>query len=282
MNLAPYIGLFLLAFLGSGHCLGMCGGFAVMLGQGAPHRKKLLIYYSAYQAGKTLTYIFLGIFASVAGSWLLQAPWMAPLQRVLAILAGGMMAVYGINLISGRRFSSKWFRSPRFTRACSGILGLLHLRSSGSAFLFGWLNGFLPCGLVMMALVYMATLNQPLAGFWGGLAFGLGTYPALGMVALSQKVLGLKPRLWLLRSAGVFLVLFGVMTSLRWHDSIHHWFHMHTLVESKTFDAEFEKAQEAALLENPEFEHAEWCDPDDGFSEKEAPVNEESEPPSGE
>jgi len=259
----------------------MCGGFAVMLGQGSPNRKKLLLHYSAYQAGKTLTYMFLGVVASLAGSWLLQAPWLQPLQRVLAIAAGGMMAVYGLSLLTGWRFSLKGGRSPRIARACSGILGLLQMRSSASAFLFGWLNGFLPCGLVMMALVFIATLNEPLAGFWGGLAFGLGTYPALGMVAISQKMVGLKPRMWLLKSAGAFLVLFGLLTAVRWEPGIHHWFHQNTMVQSKVFEEEFEKAQEQALLNDPEFANAEWCDPDCIMPEDEqvpAPEDPESVP----
>jgi len=58
--MAHYLALFLIGFLGSDHCVAMCGGFSLLLGSGMKNRKLLDLRYTLYQSGKALAYRFLG------------------------------------------------------------------------------------------------------------------------------------------------------------------------------------------------------------------------------
>ena len=56
---------FLLGFLGSFHCVGMCGPIALAIGgQG---NKKFLVNKVVYHLGRSLTYAFLGLIVGSVG-----------------------------------------------------------------------------------------------------------------------------------------------------------------------------------------------------------------------
>ena len=88
MHWTTYLTLFLIGFLGSGHCLAMCGGFSILLGQGGGSRGGLLLRYTLYQCGKTLSYMFLGALVSLAGGALAGSVGFERLQIILGVLAG--------------------------------------------------------------------------------------------------------------------------------------------------------------------------------------------------
>ena len=78
----------------------------------------------------------------------------------------------------------------------------------------GFLNGFLPCGLVYMALVgAMAMASAPMGALYM-MVFGLGTVPLMSGAALMGKVF--KTRLPTVRKwIPVFVVLIGLLFILR-------------------------------------------------------------------
>ena len=231
MNWTPYLSLFLIGFLGSGHCLAMCGGFSMLLGQGEANRGKLIGRYSAYQGGKTLAYMFLGALVSVAGGALAGSVGFERLQIILGVLAGVFMILFGFGYLTDWRFKAPKLLGGRLAQTCSPLLNLLQMRTCGGAFLFGWFNGFLPCGLVWVALGYLASFTSISVGIVGAFFFGLGTFPALLALTLSQQQLSLQKRKWIMRGAGLLLIFFGVVSALRWHPTVHHWFHHNLVIE---------------------------------------------------
>ena len=62
--------VFLGGLLGSAHCVGMCGGFALSIGVGAKSFTANLQRQLVYTLGRVLTYSFFGVAAGYAGFWL--------------------------------------------------------------------------------------------------------------------------------------------------------------------------------------------------------------------
>lgn len=52
--------IFLSGLLGSAHCIGMCGGFALSIGVGSKSWKNNLARQTVYTLGRAFTYAFLG------------------------------------------------------------------------------------------------------------------------------------------------------------------------------------------------------------------------------
>ena len=61
----PFV--FLAGLLGSSHCVGMCGGFALTIGSAARLVRENLWRQTIYSAGRVFTYTWLGICAAYGG-----------------------------------------------------------------------------------------------------------------------------------------------------------------------------------------------------------------------
>ena len=205
---------FLVGLLGSGHCVGMCGGFAALLGHAHPGRG-LWASQSLYLSGKTVTYMAMGGLAGWLGG--AAAISLAGFQGLLSIALGLVLVLIGLGLcgvlralpLSGR--ISGYFAqrlSPAITR-------LVQSNNPASLTGLGALNGLLPCGLVYGMLAKAATTGSAANGALTLAAFGLGTAPALLLVGTLGATLPPARRLWLQRAGGVLVIALGVLTVTR-------------------------------------------------------------------
>src|SRR4051812_5896860 len=95
---------FIIGFLGSFHCVGMCGPIALALPLTGNSKNAILISKLLYNSGRIVTYIFLGIVAGLLGHTIM----MAGFQKTLAISSGifiiaialGSIFIYRINLFN--------------------------------------------------------------------------------------------------------------------------------------------------------------------------------------
>lgn len=173
----------LFGFLGSAHCAGMCGPIAVALPGSNERGLSLLTGRLLYNTGRTATYMFMGVLAGLLG----LGAALAGYQGALSIAAGVVILVM---LLFRSRFLStgSFFRSP----AIKQLFGrLLSSPGKGSLFSLGLLNGFLPCGLVYLALAGSAAAGSLINSVLYMGLFGLGTIPM--MMALSLAPGWLKP-----------------------------------------------------------------------------------------
>ena len=182
---------FTLGFFGSLHCIGMCGPLAL-----AVHTSKKNEGFPAflgslqYNVGRTLGYISLGLLFGFLGS----AVALGGAQRVVSIGLGVMMIIFFLFSINPDQLISKLPAFNRFYHSISQkLFGLLRKSEHVPSLYLGVVNGFLPCGLVYIAIAGAISLSN----LWGSMGFmlffGLGTFPAmigltLGHQAVSQKL----------------------------------------------------------------------------------------------
>ena len=160
---------FLAGLVGSLHCIGMCGGFAVACGGRAGDT---LLWH----AGRTTTYAVLGALAGAFGSLMPGPGWVVGLLSTLLIVwfAAGLAGLVPEPHVS--------------------IPGVRHLTTNLAnrtniiaRFGFGMATGLLPCGLVYASLGIPVAASDPLVGALAMTAFGVGTMPALTAVALGLR-----------------------------------------------------------------------------------------------
>lgn len=208
--------IFLGGFLGSSHCVGMCGALAVSVGLGAQRLPGNLARQSLYTLGRVCTYSFLGAAAGFAG-WRLarETALSSGVQAGLAVAAGLLLIWQGLRsagLLPRRSI-------PRSTAAFCPGRGVLatFLTAPGwySPFLAGLLTGFLPCGLVYAYLAMAATSGTVFRGATAMAIFGIGTAPLMILTGAGASLLSLATRRRVLHAAAWCVVLTGALTIQR-------------------------------------------------------------------
>lgn len=202
----------ILGLLGSLHCVGMCGPIAFMLplSRQIPHKQWGQL--GLYHFGRLLAYGLIGLVFGLIGRGL----YLFGFQQKLSIAVGAAMIL--LTLIPGR-----WFRQWKPARPVYRLLGRLQgslgaklKEGNPDAFLsIGVLNGFLPCGLVYMALVgAMAMASAPMGALYM-MIFGLGTIPLMSAAALMGKLFKGQWLPKVRRLIPALVVLVGVLFILR-------------------------------------------------------------------
>ncbi|WP_114747759.1 sulfite exporter TauE/SafE family protein [Pleomorphovibrio marinus] len=198
---------FAFGFLGSFHCVGMCGPIAMAVSA----NRSRLIQKLLYNLGRTTTYAFLGTVIGTLGFSLA----LAGIQQWLSIFLGGLMILMALYYKRSERIiaGTGWFGGVAKLKTNLGS----YIRKGGSkAFFFsGMLNGLLPCGMVYLALVASMGTQNPMTGALYMALFGLGTVPALLLMMLSPKLLTQTARLKLNRGLPYLAMFIGVLFILR-------------------------------------------------------------------
>ncbi|MDQ6966186.1 MAG: sulfite exporter TauE/SafE family protein [Mariprofundaceae bacterium] len=203
-----------MGFMGSLHCIGMCGGLV-----GALSMSREKVWWSgllAYQFGRVSTYAILGLFVGFSGA-ALSTLGGDQLQRIFAAFAALLMMFFALNLAG-------WLPDPlkRLSAWASRKTGLSHLamRVSRSSRVTSWyslglINGLLPCGLVYAALSLALAAGNALNAVQMMLAFGLGTIPAMMFVPSILRGMTPSQRSISLRIAAMLILLLGMITLYR-------------------------------------------------------------------
>lgn len=187
--------VFVASLLGSLHCVGMCGPFALVASSSASSRRAALAPTLAYSAGRLVTYTLAGILfgalglaintmaAGSAGSSTRWATW----QQTATYLAGGLMILVGA--IALARQLGFTIRLPRMAGPLQRVLQSAHQRVLRLAPLqralwIGMLTTLMPCGWLYTFAITAAGTGSPL---WGGLvmiSFWAGTIPVMAALML--------------------------------------------------------------------------------------------------
>lgn len=202
----------LLGLLGSFHCIGMCGPIALVLP--VHHEKPLqkFLKIAMYHLGRMMAYGSIGLVFGLAGKGL----YLSGFQQRLSMIIGVIMI--GYILIPTRILNNFKFTSPLYLGIgkLKSSLGK-HLKSKGYKALgsIGFLNGFLPCGMVYMALAGAVATATPYKGFLYMILYGLGTVPLMTVLIYFKDLFSIQLRNKIQKAIPVFVVMIGILFILR-------------------------------------------------------------------
>jgi len=199
---------FLLGFVGSAHCAGMCGPLALALPHWGRGRGSFLAGRLLYNFGRIITYAGMGAMFGLLGLGVA----MAGLQRWVSLTLG---AVILAGVFVAPRFANRVpvARGVNWLKAALG--SMLQRRAMPAMFGIGLLNGLLPCGLVYVACAAATATGDVLSGTRYMIAFGLGTVPMLLAITLLGTKLQFALRFKVQRLIPASLILVGMLLLLR-------------------------------------------------------------------
>lgn len=203
---------FLFGLLGSFHCVGMCGPIAFMLPVDRQLPVKAVGQTFLYHSGRLLSYMIIGALFGLLGS----SFQLFGLQQILSITMGVLMLL--ILILPTRTFNKYNLSKPlyRLISKVKNALGKELKKKRSDTFLsIGFLNGFLPCGLVYMAVLGAIATGELLQGSIYMLFFGLGTIPLMSLSVYLGNFIKAKSRQRLQRIVPVFVAIVAVLFILR-------------------------------------------------------------------
>lgn len=203
---------FFIGLAGSIHCVGMCGPIAAALPSAGERGAAYLFGRMLYHLGRSASYVLLGAAAGLAG----QRFVVAGFQQEVSVAVGSLMVLTA--LLPGI-MNRVWANVPiayRVQAALKKAFGsAFRKRTRASLFAVGVVNGFLPCGLVYMAMAGASATGSIGEGMLLMAGFGIGTMPLLFGVSAAGSIVPLPVRRRLLRLAPVFVFVLGIILILR-------------------------------------------------------------------
>jgi len=207
--------IFIAGMLGSSHCVGMCGGFAVMVGLRAPGAGAMALTQGLFTLGRVFTYMVLGVLAGSLGARVTALSRTGiNVFAVLSILAGLILLFQGLATL-GFRLLPRRFNHSGVCLMATGYRSLLEGGDWPQKFLAGMFTGMLPCGLVYGFVSLAAATGDPLRGGAVMTMFGLGTAPLMIAVGWGGALLSVFARQRLLKLAAACVVVIGAITLTR-------------------------------------------------------------------
>ena len=197
--------------LGSFHCVGMCGPIAFMLPINRNNKTKGFFQILSYHLGRLFTYSIIGLLFGFLG----KSFYFFGFQQQLSIFVGVSMILVIL--------FPKVFSKINFSKSINKIifkvknaLGKeLKKKGNDTFFTIGFLNGFLPCGLVYMAVFGAIATTSILAGSLYMFVFGLGTIPLMTAVVYLGNFTKGTFRRNIQKAIPIVVVFIGVLFVLR-------------------------------------------------------------------
>jgi sulfite exporter TauE/SafE len=203
---------FFIGLVGSLHCIGMCGPIAIALPVPSSSNLSFLTGRILYNLGRVVTYSFLGVLLGLIGSKIA----LAGAQQVVSVILGVIVIVA---VILPQKYKNYFAQHPiiqKFAQPLKNNIGVLFKKGTFSAmFLIGILNGFLPCGLVYVALAGAIASGDAISGAAVMILFGLGTVPSMFAASVFGKFINIGIRTKIRKAVPVLAILLGVIFILR-------------------------------------------------------------------
>nr|WP_155993925.1 sulfite exporter TauE/SafE family protein [Candidatus Photodesmus katoptron] len=205
---------FLIGLLSAGHCIGMCSGIAsfVSMHNDKPSNKFIPVYYNL---GRLCTYSLLG---AIVGGTISSVANIINFTNSLAYLRlAASFFLIALSLYLGRW----WFGLLYIEKSGKTIwkyiipLGkkILPLRTPIHAFPFGFIWGWLPCGLVYSTLTWSALSGGIVNGALVMFCFGSGTLPAMLLIPCGSNYIKRLQQSKFFQQLGAVIILFyGIYT----------------------------------------------------------------------
>lgn len=197
--------------LGSFHCIGMCGPIAFMLPVDRSSQVKQFFQIISYHLGRLITYSIIGLLFGLLG----KGFQLFGFQQQISIITGTLMIL--IILLP------KVFQKIKIAKSVTSIVGKvksalgkeLKNKNNNTFFTIGFLNGFLPCGLVYMAVLGAISTSNAFTGSLYMFLFGLGTIPLMTAVVYAGNFTNQLFRKRIQQIIPIVVVIIGALFILR-------------------------------------------------------------------
>lgn len=203
---------FILGLLGSFHCVGMCGPIAFMLPVDRTNAFKKITQITIYHFGRLLAYSIIGLVFGLIGKSL----FLFGFQQQLSIAIGILMIL--VVIIPQKTLNKYNISKPIYkiiSKVKSSLGSALKKKTADTFLTIGFLNGFLPCGLVYMALFTAIASGNALNGSLYMATFGLGTIPLMTTAIYFTGLLSGSVRQKIQKLIPVFVVIIGCLFIIR-------------------------------------------------------------------
>jgi sulfite exporter TauE/SafE len=203
---------FLFGLISSFHCIGMCGPIALMLPVDRTNQTKKVVQIITYHLGRLSAYAMIGLVFGLLGKGL----FLAGIQQKLSIFIGVLMIV--VILIPERVVARYNFSKPVFifiSKIKTSLGKQFKNKSYKSLFTIGLLNGFLPCGMVYVALFGAIAMQSESFGVLYMILFGLGTVPMMSSVVYLNSFLTIPIRNKIQKVIPFVAIIIGILFIFR-------------------------------------------------------------------
>jgi uncharacterized protein len=203
---------FLLGLISSLHCVGMCGPIALMLPVDRNNPTKKATQIITYHLGRLTAYGTIGLVFGLLG----KGFYLAGIQQQLSIFIGFAMILFLV--IPEKKLAPYNFSKPvlKVITAIKQSLGQqFKNKSYRSFFTIGLLNGFLPCGMVYVALFGAIAMQSAPYGVLYMFLFGLGTVPLMSSIVYIHSFLTIPIRNKIQKCIPYVGIFIGILFILR-------------------------------------------------------------------
>ncbi|WP_103864164.1 sulfite exporter TauE/SafE family protein [Aquimarina sp. I32.4] len=207
-----WISAIILGLLGSFHCVGMCGPIAFMLPVNRSNTTQKFFQIFLYHFGRLLAYSIIGLFFGILGKSLN----IFGMQQKLSILVGVLMILFVLtpyHILSKYNFSKPIY--GLITKVKNALGAALKKKSPDTFLSIGFLNGFLPCGLIYMAVFGAIASGHILKSSLYMFLFGIGTIPLMTITIYAGNFLTQKTRKHIQKAIPLLIILIGLLFVIR-------------------------------------------------------------------
>jgi sulfite exporter TauE/SafE len=190
----------------------MCGPIAMMLPVDRTNEAKKVLQILTYHFGKIIAYASLGLIFGLLGKSFYLAGW----QQQMSIIFGVLMIVVAFvpeKVFARYNFSKSVFKI--ISNVKSNLGKQFKNKSYFSLFTIGFLNGFLPCGMVYIAIFGAIAMQSVSLGVMYMLLFGIGTIPMLTLVVYLSQLLTFSSRNALQKGIPIVTIVIGILFIIR-------------------------------------------------------------------
>lgn len=201
---------FMAGFLGSGHCLGMCGalvsGYFMNVGANRSYWPYLI-----YQLARISVYTCVGFAAATLGVVLVSSGLFGKFQSILQMFIGVVVIVLAFGILG-------WIPLQGTIRLIPmGLLrkGYASSRTKGpylGSMIAGLLNGLMPCPLTFAMAIKATSAATIYEGGLLMLVFGAGTLPMMLFVSVAFGKMSAHFRGLMLKTAALIMIVMGYNT----------------------------------------------------------------------
>lgn len=206
--------VFVASLLGSLHCVGMCGPFALLAGTNAPGKSSVGPTL-AYSLGRLVSYTMVGLVFGLLGMAINRGTAIGDWQQTATYVAGGLMVIVGG--IALARILGLSIPLPKAFAPVQRLLQKGFQRTKGMqpfprALTIGALTSLMPCGWLYTFAITSAGTGSPI---WGGIlmaTFWAGTVPIMVALMLGFNKISLSLQKQIPALMAVLVIVVGIFT----------------------------------------------------------------------